>query len=253
MDLQALQDQLEALNQRETSTQSIAATTNCQSRGSRLLVTDRFTKQRFLIDTGSDLCAYPASLGSIRRPDPNFQLCAANDSSINTYGTLMLQLDFNLRRSFSWRFVLADVSLHIIGSDFLAYFHLLPDCHYERLIDGTTGLSTTGLPLNSEQPSVKLLQNNSSHFHEILQEFPDLIRPAGAVRQVRHSTVHYVGTTPGPPVSCRLRRLAPHQRKIAKAEFDSIVHAVPKDPGPPRCTSFPRSLTAGARVATTDC
>ncbi|GFY54544.1 retrotransposable element Tf2 155 kDa protein type 1 [Trichonephila inaurata madagascariensis] len=78
---------------------------------------------------------------SPRKPDPNFLLKAANNSTIKTYGFLTLPLDLGLRRHFSWRFVIADVHLPIIGSDFLAHFGLLPDCKYKLLLDRITSLS----------------------------------------------------------------------------------------------------------------
>jgi hypothetical protein len=40
---------------------------------------------------------------------------------------------------------------------------------------------------------------------------------------VRHNTVHHFRTTPGPPVTCRPRRLAPDRLAIAKAEFDGML------------------------------
>ena len=58
---------------------------------------------------------------------------------------------------------------------------------------------------------------------EVYQEFPDLTRPTGQSRDIRHSTIHYIRTTSGPPVSYRLRRLAPDRLKIAKAEFDFML------------------------------
>jgi hypothetical protein len=40
---------------------------------------------------------------------------------------------------------------------------------------------------------------------------------------VRHSTVHHIRTVPGPPVTCRPRRLAPDRLAIAKAKFDAML------------------------------
>jgi hypothetical protein len=57
----------------------------------------------------------------------------------------------------------------------------------------------------------------------ILAEFPDLTRPAGVQREVRHKTVHHIRTIPGPPVTCRSRRLAPDRLAIAKAEFEAML------------------------------
>jgi hypothetical protein len=40
---------------------------------------------------------------------------------------------------------------------------------------------------------------------------------------VRHNTVHHIRTIPGPPVTCRPRRLAPDRLEIAKAEFEAML------------------------------
>jgi hypothetical protein len=49
-----------------------------------------------------------------------------------------------LRREFTWRFVVADVQLPIIGVDLLSYYGLLVDCKNNRLLDGVTSLCTPG-------------------------------------------------------------------------------------------------------------
>lgn len=67
---------------------------------------------------------------------------AANGSTIATYDTINIEPDFGLRRQFQWRFIIADVTMPIIGSDFLSFFHLLPDVRKKNLIDGNTRLYT---------------------------------------------------------------------------------------------------------------
>lgn len=203
--------------------QPLTATIGCHLNGSRLYITDQVTKQRFLIDTGSDLCVFPRSLVAPRKPDPSFHLCAANDSSIKTYGAVKMSMDLGLKKIFSWRFVVADVSIPIIGSDFLAHFGLLTDCRNRRLLDSTTGLSSYCQPATNNQISIKLIKASYSPFNCILEEFSELTKPAGAPREIHHSTVHHIRTTVGPPVFCRPRRLAPDRLKIAQAEFDIMV------------------------------
>jgi hypothetical protein len=195
------------------------AATDCSTTGGRLYVTDRTTRTRFLIDTGSDICCFPKRHLPDRRHPTDYELSATNNSTIHTYGFVNLTVDLGLRRCFTWRFVVADVHVPIIGSDFLSYFNLLPDCRYNRLIDGTTGLITSGKQIQDSQPSVRVLSKITPH-HDIFTEFPDLIRPSGSPRNVRHSTLHYIRTTEGPPVFCRPRRLAPDRLHIAKLEFD---------------------------------
>jgi hypothetical protein len=56
----------------------------------------------------------------------------------------------------------------------------------------------------------------------LFAEFPDLIRPVGVQREVRHNTLYHIRTTPGPLVTFRPRRLAPDRLAVAKAEFDAM-------------------------------
>ena len=180
--------------------------------GSRLFITDQASKRRFLLDTGSDLCCYPRRWLPGRRARIDFDLQAANSTIIHTYGTARFSLNLGLRRQFTWTFIVADVSEPILGSDFLAYYHLLPDCHDKRLVDATTGLSAPCSVARSTQPSVKATAAAAALndvYAAILAEFPELTRPSGAPREVKHTTMHHIRTTPGPPVSCRPRRLAP--------------------------------------------
>jgi hypothetical protein len=85
-----------------------------------------------------------------------------------------------------------------------------------------------------------------------LVEFPELTRPTGVHREVRHNTAHHIRTTPGPPVACRPRRLAPDGLAVANAKFDatlrdgrvegpwSSAHLVPKkDDGLRPCGDYP--------------
>ena len=55
--------------------QSVAAACNCNS-SSRLYVTDRLTKNSFLVDTGADV--YPRSRLRERRTHSSYELFAAN-------------------------------------------------------------------------------------------------------------------------------------------------------------------------------
>jgi len=57
----------------------------------------------------------------------------------------------------------------------------------------------------------------------LLKEFPELTKPTGIHREVRHNTKHHMRTTPGPPVACRPRRLAADRLAVAKAGFDAML------------------------------
>lgn len=199
------------------------ATDDCHaSPTGRLFVTDRVSKTQFLVDTGSDLCVFPRSVLRDRRARTNYELSAANDTKIATYGYLHLNLDLGLRRTFPWRFVVADVTKPIIGVDFLNFYSLIVDCRNKRLVDNLTTVSAVAELVNCNVHSVKVL-TGVTRYHKILDEFPEITRPAGAHRNTPHNTVHHIRTTPGPPVFSNPRRLAPDKLKIAKQEFQSML------------------------------
>lgn len=202
--------------------QFVEATDDCQGVTSRLFLTDRKTKVQYLIDTGSDLCVLPRRFLRQPRQPVDYHLIAANGTVINTYGTNTMHLDLGLRRDFVWNFVVADVDRPIIGADFIAHYGLLVDCKNGRLLDGVTTLFTPGTVKKCNQVSVKAISGNTD-FHQLLSQFPNLIKPSGVFREIKHSTVHYIHTTPGPPVFCRPRRLAPDRLKIAREQFNDMV------------------------------
>lgn len=194
----------------------MAATDNVSSTR-RLFVTDFDTKKQYLIDSGADLSVFPRKFmrGPLKRT--SFDLTAANGSIIGTYGSSAINLNFGLRKSFSWKFVIADVAKPIIGADFIAHFGLLIDLKHKRLIDSETGLTTKGKVMVSNLPSIKIISNdNLSPFLELLKQYPEISRPNGRNQTTKHHIKHFIRTTAGQPVTCKPRRLAPEKLIIAK-------------------------------------
>lgn len=188
----------------------------------RLFMTDRKSKITYLTDTGSDLCAFPRRYLRSNHKRSDFSVSAANGTPIHTYGTIRLHLDFGLRRDFVWDFVIADVDRPIIGADFLSHYSLLVDCSRQLLVDGITALTAPGTIGQTNAISVKVIVGNSQ-YHQLLTQFPGITKPSGTRRDVKHNTVHFIHTTPGPPIFCRPRRLAPDKLKIAKEYFSEMI------------------------------
>ncbi|KAG7309898.1 hypothetical protein JYU34_004412 [Plutella xylostella] len=209
----------------KTGRQLLVAESGCPNSTGRLFITDRKSKQQYLIDTGSDVCVFPkTAVRTLPKTKTSYQLYAANGTIIATYGYLNLHLDLGLRRDFEWRFILADVTKPIIGVDFLGHYNLLVDCRNQRLVDGITSLITPAHqhPGIDEINSVRTTME-STPYHQLLREYPDITRPAGKPGAPKHNVVHHIRTTPGQPVASHPRRLDPERLQIAKKEFDDML------------------------------
>lgn len=185
-----------------------------------MFVKDKNTNVSFLIDTGSDVSILPAPVAQ-KRQNAIQKLSAANSSPINVFGTKLLTLDFNLRRKFQWSFLIATVSVPIIGADFLYYFNLSPDLRNKKLVDLKTNLSSKAKLASTEIHSIKLVSGDTV-FHDLLRTFPEITRPPIFSQEVKHNVMHHIETF-GPPVFSKPRRLAPDRLKIAKAEFEHML------------------------------
>ncbi|GFY44990.1 gag-pol polyprotein [Trichonephila inaurata madagascariensis] len=99
---------------------------------------------KFLVDTGSDVSCIPPPKYKNIAPNHSFELFAANNTKIKTFGIKTIDLSLGLRRNLKWDFIIADVSIPIVGADFLAHFGLIVDLKQRKLIDTLTNLSSLG-------------------------------------------------------------------------------------------------------------
>ena len=111
----------------------------------------------FLIDTGATLSiisehtAY--SLNCFLR-STHVRLSAADGRELHVLAECSLKLSSKiLRRDFPWTFVVVNVSLPIIGVDFLTNFHLVIDCSSRSLLDNKTTLSMACSPISHSSDS----------------------------------------------------------------------------------------------------
>lgn len=189
---------------------------------SRLFLTDRDTKVEFLVDTGADISVYPRKLVRGQPPKSTYILYAANDSTISTYGDIVLNLNLGLRRSIRWKFIIADITKPIIGADMLKYYGLLVDLKNKQLIDNKTKLTSRGKLGIADLNSIKTVVGDSP-YHKILAEFIDITIPTHMNSDAKHNITHHIKTTKGPSVFAKPRRLAPDKLKIVKQEFENLL------------------------------
>ena len=194
-----------------------------RSLGRLFYIRDRTSGVSFLVDTGAEVSVLPPSGPPSSRRPTGFDLRAANNSAIATFGTCSLTLNLGLRRTFRWIFVVADVKNPILGADFLRHYNLLVDVGRNRLLDMLTQLQVQGIVSHDPSPSPTVQPTEpKSEYEAILLEFPAVTQPCYGEHPVKHDVTHHVETT-GPPVSARTRRLAPERLKSARQEFDHML------------------------------
>lgn len=188
----------------------------------RLFIKDILTEQHFLVDTGANVSVFPAHMSDKRnRSSENF-LFAANKTPIPTFGERVMSLNIGMRRPYTWKFVIAEVSRPIIGADFLHHHALMVDLRGRRIIDQATNMSVRGFLTPLSEGSIRTI-DDSMPFHNLLSKYPDITRPTLQCAKNSHSEVeHHIETT-GPPVYAKARPLPPHKYKIAKEEFQQMM------------------------------
>lgn len=187
----------------------------------RLIVTDRQSGIRYLVDTGANISVFNKTNENIKST-LDYKLYAANGSVINTYGKKILSLDLGLRRSFQWTFIIADVKMPILGADFLEHNNLLVDLRGKRLIDGVTELTTPAALIRANQPTVRTIDFHHQ-IRSILEKYQDITKPQSLKAEPKHNVQHHI-ITKGPPVSSRARPLPPDKYEIAKKEFQEMMN-----------------------------
>ncbi|GFX73326.1 retrovirus-related Pol polyprotein from transposon 297 [Trichonephila clavipes] len=183
--------------------------------------TNRKSGQKFLIDSGSEICVIPPSPTMNKSPQSNFSLFAANNTKIPAYGMVRKELNLGLRRPFIWTFIIADVSSPIIGADFLKHFNLLIDLKKKGWWMWKLLFSLLVFFKYCTALTILTVDANIS-FKNILSEYPDLSNPSLISKSASHGTVHHIITT-GPPVTARPRRLHPKLYDAVKVEFEFLL------------------------------
>ncbi|XP_049815543.1 uncharacterized protein LOC126262771 [Schistocerca nitens] len=206
----------------------------------------------FLVDTGSDVSTLPVNFFPSDKRTEETTLKAVNDSVIHTYGQKTLPVDIGLPEECNWTFVMADIDQPILGADFLAKHALSVDLHKSQLVHSVNGFVIPGIQGRPTSHACQRVDNLSAPTWEdtiatkeadrhtaqttskqltTQQQAPAVSttkatpKPQQGTRKSRakHETVHHIRTTPGPPVSSRVRRLAPDRLRETKAIFNEML------------------------------
>ena len=185
----------------------------------------------FILDSGASVSILPARYVrdlSVPINPSTLSLNSVDGRPLNVLGECHLSIQSKqLRRSFSWTFVVADVRDALLGADFLSHYNLLVDCRSMRLLDNTTNLhSVCSITENpSASPVFALPDSIDTKMTDILQKFPSLYAssPPSAPVPSMQSTQHVIETTSDLPVFAKARQLSHSKLEIAKAEFNTLL------------------------------
>jgi hypothetical protein len=184
-----------------------------------LHVFDANSNRYFLVDTGSALSIVPPGRSDSQRTG-TLRLVAANGSPIKSFGTRRMELLLG-KQKYTWRFIVADVTQPIIGSDFLRSHSFLVDLARERLIRADNFKMISGSIAPQSSPQIASL-SSVGEFAALLHKRPGLTTPTFSASLPKHGVQHRIPTT-GFPVHSQARRLAPEKLKVAKEEFDMLI------------------------------
>ena len=104
---------------------------NAVAAGLLVHIVDRSNKRRYLVDTGASYSILPHKSPL---PATGPKLFGPGGQPIRCWGERVVKLNLQ-DRTFSWKFLLAEVAFPIIGVDFLRFHNLCVDAAGGRLTD----------------------------------------------------------------------------------------------------------------------
>ena len=185
---------------------------------------DRHTGTQFLVDSGADVCVFPASANLWRTKSPSGFLSAANGSKINTWGQRALTLNFGKNKAYQQDFYLADVTRPILGANFFSANNIAIDLRGRRLID-LNNFYTLSATLDMQSITLYGLSlHTATPFDRRLLDFPEILVSRFQSNINKHGVEHQI-VTQGHPTFSRPRRLSTDKFAAAKAEFSKMEEA----------------------------
>ena len=185
-------------------------------------VTDRLRDCRLLVDTGAQVSVLPPHAlgrGDVVQTQEAPRLEAANGSEIRLHGAVVTTIQLGTN-TFSWTFLVADVSSAILGADFLAHHRITVDMRRQALRTEQGATCAVGTPTDTRSLGVRTCA--APDYRDILQDFPRVTSTSTQLLPVQHGVTHHI-VTRGPPKVGRPRRLAPDRLQIARREFEQMM------------------------------
>ena len=164
---------------------------------------------------------------------------ATNGTPIKAYGQQRREIKIG-GKSYSFIFLIAQVSRPILGLDLLQNYKMTIDLCDRRLLHSGTAMRF--LSTSSRISGVNVVYY--SQFARLLEEFPEITATALASCTMKHGIECFINTT-WSPIRTAPRRLSPDKLKVAKKYFkmmcaagicgrsdlpwSSVLHLVPKN------------------------
>ena len=220
-----------------------------------IYVADKRNKCKYLIDTGAAVSVLPKSCANRTTDTVGLPIVAANNTTINTYGTSKRIVAVGLKREYAWTFIIADIKQPIVGADFLINYSLLVNLKSRCLRDMKTSLAIPATLSSIKTLSLNRVDTVRNDYTKLLGQFPELTPPTTKGETVKHCITHKI-MTKGHPVFARPRRLATDKLVTAKREFDEMIKLGVIEPSDSEWSSelhmVPKKTTTGDHVGITE-
>ena len=186
------------------------------------LVKDMVSGFRCLLDSGSQVSLWPASSNRPPVSSCNLRLLAANGSRIKAFGLAKKQIKIG-RESYTFDFVIADISRPIIGIDFLQHYKMAIDFAGRQLLHSGTATAFSTV-LRVTVCGVNVISDIRQTAEQLLLQFPEITDVSKATRSHKHGVECHIRTT-GPPIKTPPRRLTPEKLRTAQQYFQLMCAA----------------------------
>ncbi|XP_066988269.1 uncharacterized protein [Macrobrachium rosenbergii] len=174
---------------------------------------DKTSTMGFLVDTSAFKSFVSANPHKRFNPTPStLQASTASGDLLKIYRRRTIKVSFS-GKQYNWTFVTAEITITLLGADFLNAHNVLVDVAKQQLITKPTPLASF-----TPTPAPEI----SHILQECLEAFKDDLQH-GLNKPTKHHIQHHI-VTYGPPVHARFRCLAPEKLTHAKQAFWDMEH-----------------------------